>query len=52
MNQHIENPVDENAIEKIVELLIENGADINSKSDQTDQTPLEYAIEMGTVSFR
>lgn len=45
-NEHVNHPVNENVIEKLVELLIKNGADINHEAIG-DRTPLQFAIKHG-----
>lgn len=47
VNEHSKNPVHENVIEKLVELLIKNGADINQPS--MVGTPLDSAQKRCTV---
>lgn len=49
VNEHSKNPVHENVIEKLVELLIKNGADINQPS--MVGTPLDSAQKRCTVQL-
>lgn len=47
MYEHAKYPINENVIEKLVELLIKNGADINHRIYPLGPTPLHFAVDKG-----
>lgn len=48
-NEHAKHPIHENVMEKLVELLTKNGADINNEVAGLG-TPLAFAVRQGTLN--